>query len=82
MLTQIQRKDLRTLHELRQSGEARRFSDEMEYILAGLASSESINVFRSRYARPVRSIGFYLNTFFLALWSFVRKSKLMNSYLN
>ncbi|KAJ3413689.1 hypothetical protein HDV05_007677 [Chytridiales sp. JEL 0842] len=42
-----ERRDLRTSHELRQSGESKRFSDEMEYLLAGLSANQPVNVLRT-----------------------------------
>lgn len=39
---------VKSIHELREAGEAKRFADEMEYILGGLVESESLGVKRAR----------------------------------
>ncbi|RUS15387.1 wings apart-like protein regulation of heterochromatin-domain-containing protein, partial [Endogone sp. FLAS-F59071] len=41
------KKDLKSVHELREAGEYKRFSDEMEYILDGLQSGQGLNVKRA-----------------------------------
>ncbi|KAJ3055342.1 hypothetical protein HK097_010842, partial [Rhizophlyctis rosea] len=41
------RKELRSLHEVRESGEAKRFTDEMEYFLDGVRGEQGLRVRRS-----------------------------------
>ncbi|KAJ3126003.1 hypothetical protein HK100_010493 [Physocladia obscura] len=43
------KKELRNVHELRESGKAARFTDEVEYIISGLAADNSIGMRRSSY---------------------------------
>ncbi|KAI8853052.1 hypothetical protein BC829DRAFT_36447 [Chytridium lagenaria] len=41
------KKELKTTHELREAGELKRFSDEMEYLMSGLQANQAANVRRS-----------------------------------
>ncbi|KAJ3039610.1 hypothetical protein HDV00_012068 [Rhizophlyctis rosea] len=42
-----ERKEVKSLHEIRESGEARRFTDEMDYFLDGLRGEQPVGVRRS-----------------------------------
>ncbi|KAJ3313399.1 hypothetical protein HDU76_002659 [Blyttiomyces sp. JEL0837] len=46
---ETERRDLKTLHELRVSGEAKRFADEIEYIVDGLRPDQPVNIRRASY---------------------------------
>lgn len=41
--------EVKEMHELREKGELNRFSDEMEYLLDGLETSQPLNIKRTRY---------------------------------
>ncbi|KAI8811970.1 wings apart-like protein regulation of heterochromatin-domain-containing protein [Cladochytrium replicatum] len=59
--TTKKKRDVRSLHELRQAGEMKRFNDEMEYILSGLSGKQPLNVKRTSYyefSRKITSSGF------------------------
>ncbi|KAI9349468.1 wings apart-like protein regulation of heterochromatin-domain-containing protein [Zopfochytrium polystomum] len=44
-----ERRDFKSIHELRAVGETARFADKMEYIFGGLELSESVNIRRASY---------------------------------
>ncbi|TPX60976.1 hypothetical protein PhCBS80983_g01493 [Powellomyces hirtus] len=57
-------KEVKSIHELRQAGEAKRIADEMDYILGGLAREEALSVQRSscfELSKKVLSASFVSN---------------------
>ncbi|KAJ3218138.1 hypothetical protein HDU67_006542 [Dinochytrium kinnereticum] len=50
----VMKKDLKGIHELREAGELKRFSDEMEYIISGLDRNLAVNVRRSSFIELLR----------------------------